>query len=170
MIACHMMQTTTTPRSHASRAHDIWRKLPRPLDAMLHPRALAVVGATEAEGSVGRTLLENLERGGFPGSIYPINPKRDSVLGVKAYASIAALPERVDLAVIVTPAPTVPGIVRQCVRAGVPGAIIISAGFKECGARGAEFERQVLAEAARGRIRLLGPNCLGGMAPYPGLK
>jgi acetyltransferase len=170
MIACHMMQTTTTPRSHASRAHDIWRKLPRPLDAMLHPRALAVVGATEAEGSVGRTLLENLERGGFPGSIYPINPKRDSVLGVKAYASIAALPERVDLAVIVTPAPTVPGIVRECAQAGVPGAIIISAGFKETGPAGAELEQQILAEARRARMRIIGPNCLGAMRPHDGLN
>src|SRR5438874_2446269 len=95
-LGSHTMQTINTPRSPASRAHDIWRKLPHPLDAMLEPHALAVVGATEAEGSVGRTLLENLERGGFAGSVYPVNPKRDSVLGVKAYPSMAALPERVD--------------------------------------------------------------------------
>src|ERR1043165_4094497 len=170
MIACHTMQTTTTPRSHASRAHDIWRKLPHPLDAMLQPRALAVIGATEAEGSVGRTLLENLERGSFPGPVYPINPKRDSVLGVKAYPNIAALPERVDLAVIVTPAPTVPAIVRECAQAGVPGAIIISAGFKETGPAGAELEQQILAEARRARMRIIGPNCLGAMRPHDGLN
>src|ERR1051326_926869 len=170
MIACHTMQTTTKPRSHASRAHDIWRKLPHPLDAMLQPRALAVIGATEAEGSVGRTLLENLERGSFPGSVYPINPKRDSVLGVKAYASMAALPERVDLAVIVTPAPTVPGVVRECAQAGVPGAIVISAGFKETGEAGAELERQILTEARQGKMRIIGPNCLGVMRPREGLN
>src|SRR5436190_6411805 len=119
------MQTmTNTSGSRASRAHDIWPQLPRPLDVMLAPKTVAVIGASEAEGSVGRTLLENLEKGGFAGAIYPVNPKRDSVLGVKAYPNIGSVPERIDLAVIVTPAPSVPGIVRECAQAGVPGAIV----------------------------------------------
>ena len=110
-------------------------------------------------------MLENLLKGQFPGAIYPVNPKRDQVLGVKAYPSILAVPEKVDLAVIVTPPATVPGIIHDCAQAGVPGAVIISAGFKETGAAGLELERQVLAEARRGHMRVVGPNCLGVMVP-----
>jgi acetyltransferase len=152
------------------RATDIWRKRGRPLDSLFNPRTVAVIGATETENSVGRTILQNLEQGGFDGAIYPINPKRDQVLGVKAYPSIGALPERADLAVIVTPAQTVPGVIRQCAEAGVPSAVIISAGFKEIGPAGAELERQVLAEANRGKMRVLGPNCLGVMRPHIGMN
>src|SRR5262249_20098922 len=140
------MQTTISQASRASRAHDVWHKLPRRLDTMLAPKTVAIIGASETERSVGRTLLENLDRGGFSGTIYPINPKRESVLGVKAYPSVLAVPEPLDLAVIITPPPTVPGLVRECAQAGVPGAIIISAGFKETGEAGAELERQILAE------------------------
>jgi acetyltransferase len=161
------MQTkTTTVSNRASRAHDIWRKLPRPLDTMLAPKTVAVIGATEKEGSVGRTLLENLEKGGFEGAVYPVNPQRESVLGVKAYPTMGAVPERVDLAVIVTPPPTVPGIIHECAQAGVPGAIIISAGFKETGPAGAALEQQIMAEARQARMRIIGPNCLGVMRPH----
>src|SRR5712691_11172271 len=109
----------TSANARTERASDIWRKRAHPLDAMLAPKTVAVIGATEAEGSVGRTLMENLERGGFEGAVYPINPQRPSVLGVKAYPNIAAIPEKIDLAVIVTPVPTVPGLVRECAHAGV---------------------------------------------------
>ncbi len=102
--------------------------------------------------------------------MYPVNPKRPSVLGIKAYKSIAEVPDRVDLAVIVTPARTVPGVVRECVEAGVQGAIIISAGFKEIGPEGVELERQILAEARKGRMRIVGPNCVGVMNPLSGLN
>jgi acetyltransferase len=112
------------------RAHDILRRGRRqPLDAIFSPKTVALIGATEKEGSVGCALLKNLCS--FDGTVYPVNPKRASVLGIQGFSNIAALPEEVDLAVIATPAPTVPGIIRDCVRAGVPGAIIISAGFKE---------------------------------------
>jgi len=165
------MQTTTNPAaSRTSRAHDVWRQLPRPLEAMLAPRAIAVVGATETGGTVGRTLLENLQAGGFEGAVYPVNPKRESVLGVKAYPKIGALPERADLAVIVTPAPTVPAVVRECAQAGVPGAIIISAGFKETGAAGIALEQEILIEARKARMRIIGPNCLGVMRPHESLN
>src|SRR5947207_11509937 len=129
------MQVTAS-NSRMERASDIWRKHAHPLDTMLAPKTVAVIGATETEDSVGRTLMENLHGGGFEGTVYPIHPKRESVLGVKAYPSIGAVPERTDLAVIVTPAATVPGVVRECVQAGVPGAVIISAGFKEVGPAG----------------------------------
>ncbi len=134
------------------------------LGAIFAPKSVAVIGATEKEGRVGRTVLWNLISNPFGGTVYPINKRHKQVLGIKAYASIAQVPETVDLAVIVTPATTVPGIVSECVAAGVKGAIIISAGFKEAGATGVELERQI-AERARGKMRLIGPNCLGVMRP-----
>src|SRR5215208_4347978 len=105
------MQQLMNPQSRMEGASDIWRKRGRPLDTMFSPKTVAVIGATETEGSVGRTILENLEQGGFEGVIYPVNPKRASVLGVQAYPNMRALPERVDLAVLVTPATTVPGLI-----------------------------------------------------------
>jgi acetyltransferase len=160
---------TTTPHPGPQRlepAHDILKQTPpRPLDCIFSPKSVALIGATESPRSVGRTVLENLQQGQFPGAIFPVNPKRDNVLGVKAYPSILAVPEKVDLAVIVTPPPSVPGIIHDCAQVGVPGAVIISAGFKETGAAGLELERQILAEARRGHMRVVGPNCLGIMVP-----
>src|SRR2546425_1550671 len=141
-----------------------------PLDAIFEPKNVAVVGATEKVGSVGRTILWNLISSPFGGTVFPINSKRSSILGIKAYPNLASLPEPVDLAVIVTPAPTVPGIIAECVEAGVKGAIIISAGFKESGAEGAEREQQILEQARRGKLRIIGPNCLGVMSPLTGLN
>src|SRR5947209_8771985 len=141
-----------------------------PLDAIFEPKNVAVIGATEKVGSVGRTILWNLISSPFGGTVFRINSKRSSILGIKAYPKLAALPEQVDLAVIVTPAPTVPGIIAECVEAGVKGAIIISAGFKESGPEGAERERQVLEQARRGNLRIIGPNCLGVMSPLTGLN
>ncbi|MFN8511397.1 MAG: bifunctional acetate--CoA ligase family protein/GNAT family N-acetyltransferase [Thermomicrobiales bacterium] len=151
-------------------AHDVYRAERQPLDALFKPRAVAVIGASEEPRSVGRTILANLVASPFGGAVFPVNPKRRYVLGIKAYAAIGEVPERVDLAIIATPAPTVPAIVAECVAAGVKGAIIISAGFKEQGEAGAELERQVLAEARKGRMRLLGPNCLGAMTPPSGFN
>ena len=141
-----------------------------PLNAIFEPKSIAVVGATEKAGSVGRTILWNLISNPFGGTVFPINSRSDSVLGIKAYPNLAALPEQVDLAVIVTPAPTVPGIIAECVEAGVKGAIIISAGFKESGAAGARMEQQILEHAHRGKLRIIGPNCLGVMSPLTGLN
>ena len=140
----------------------------RSLDVLLAPRSVAVIGASEKPGTVGRALLENLR--GFSGRVYPVNPKHSSVLGVPAFPNIATVPEAVDLVVIATPSSTVPGIVRECVAAGVSAAVIISAGFKECGADGAELEQRVLTEARRGALRIIGPNCLGVMAPHLGFN
>src|SRR5918996_3147770 len=108
----------------------------QPLDAIIHPRSVAVIGATEKPGSVGRTILWNLLSSPFGGTVYPVNPTRPAILGVKAYPSIAAIGEPVDLAVIVTPAKTAPSLVEECGQAGVRGVIIISAGFKEIGPAG----------------------------------
>lgn len=127
-----------------------------------------MIGASAKAGSVGRALLENLH--GFDGRVFPVNPNHSSVLRIPAFAHIADVPAKVDLAVIATPASVVPAIVRECVESGVKAAIIHSAGFKECGADGVELERQVLREARRGGVRILGPNCLGLMAPHQRLN
>jgi acetyltransferase len=141
-----------------------------PLDAIFEPGAVAVIGATEKPGSVGRSVLWNLLSSPFGGTVYPVNPHRGSVLGIRAYTDIGSVPEPVDLAVVATPARTVPSVIGECVKAGVKGAIIISAGFKEVGPEGAELERQVLEESGRGRMRVVGPNCLGVMRPGLGLN
>ncbi|MBE9006525.1 bifunctional acetate--CoA ligase family protein/GNAT family N-acetyltransferase [Fortiea sp. LEGE XX443] len=158
-------------KSTSDRAFDILQteKL-NPLDAIFAPQTVAVIGASETAGSVGRTLLWNLISNPFGGTVFPVNPKRHSVLGIKAYPKISDIPEVVDLAVIATPASTVPGIIAECVDAGVKGAIVISAGFKEAGADGIALEQQILAEARRGKIRIIGPNCLGVMNPLTGLN
>lgn len=140
------------------------------LDPIFAPKSVAVIGATEKEGSVGRTILWNLLSNPFGGTIYPVNPKRANVLGIKAYPDIGSIPEQVDLAVIVTPAPSVPRIITDCVKASVRGAIVISAGFKEIGKEGAKLEKEILKEARRGKLRIIGPNCLGVMRPYRGFN
>jgi acetyltransferase len=137
----------------------------RPLDAIFRPRSVAVIGATEKPGSVGRTILWNLLSSPFGGTVYPVNPTRPAILGVKAYPSVAAIGEGVDLAVIVTPPASVPGLVEECGQAGIRGVIIISAGFKEVGPAGVELERRILEAARRHGIRVVGPNCLGVMNP-----
>jgi len=152
------------------RAHDVLRSEPHPLDAIFAPHSVAVIGATDRPGSVGRAVLWSLVSSPFGGTVYPVSDKRSSVLGIKAYKGIADLPEPVDLAVVVTPATTVPGIIGDCVTAGVRGAIVISAGFKEHGEKGKELERQILERIQGTGLRLIGPNCLGVMNPISGLN
>lgn len=154
----------------AESAHDLLGQRIHPLDVFFQPKNVAVIGATEAAGSVGRTTLWNLISTPFGGTVFPVNPKRPSVLGIKAYPTVKDIPAPVDLAVVVSPAATVPGVVRECGEAGVKGAIIISAGFKEMGAPGEELERQVKEQAQRAGIRILGPNCLGLMNPLSGVN
>ena len=140
------------------------------LESFFTPASIAVIGATERKGSVGRTILENLLHSSYRGHVFAVNPKHSELLGTKCYPSVATLPESVDLAVIVTPALTVLGVVRECVDAGARSAIVISAGFKERGAVGVELECLIQAELRRGSMRLVGPNCLGMMNPSIGLN
>ena len=150
--------------------HDILRYSRHPLDSIFAPENVAVIGASEKVGSVGRTLLWNLISNPFGGIVFPVNPKRHSVLGIKTYPTIAAVPEKVDLAVICTSAPSVPHLVAECAEAGVKGLVIISAGFKEMGPQGIEYERQIMEYARCANIRVVGPNCLGVMMPRMGLN
>jgi acetyltransferase len=158
------------PKPARDRSQDVLRAEGHPLDAIFKPQSVAVVGATERQGSVGRTILWNLLSTPFGGTIYPINPNRPSVLGIRAYKSLAAVPERVELAVIVTPADTVPAVIAECVEAGVRGAIVISAGFKEHGEHGKDLERQIIEKIEGTALRIIGPNCLGVMNPLSGLN
>lgn len=151
-------------------AHDILHYEKNSLDVIFRPKNVAVIGATEKEDKIGRIVLWNLLHSDFEGSVFPVNPKYKSILGQPAYANVQDLPEPVDLAIIVTPAPTVPQIVGECVSAGVQGAIVTSAGFKEIGPEGAALEAAALQEARRGRMRIIGPNSLGVMNPHLGLN
>ena len=134
------------------------------------PASVAVVGATEREGSVGGTVIRNVLQGQYRGRVYPINPQRTEVRGLRCYPSIGAVPEAVDLAVIVTPADTVPGIVGECVRANTKSIVVISAGFKEKGPLGAALEKEIQEKLRGSGTRLIGPNCLGLMNPLVGLN
>src|SRR5262245_4469048 len=134
------------------------------LDPIFKPGSVAVVGASASPGSVGSILVRNLLANPFGGVVYPINPKRKSVHGVRCYPDLASLPEAVDLAVIATPAATVPPLISECVERRVPAAIVISAGFAELGPKGRVLEAQI-REVARGKIRIVGPNCLGVIYP-----
>jgi len=159
----------STVSTLGDRALDVLHFERESLRAIFSPKSVAVIGATDRLGSVGRTLVWNLISSPFGGIVYPVNPKHKSVLGIRAYPTIASIGERVDLAVIVTPAPSVPDVIGECVEARVKGAIIISAGFKEAGEQGVALEQEVL-KRAHGRMRVLGPNCLGVMRPPANLN
>lgn len=150
-------------------AHDLVSIRRSPLAPIFTPKSVAVIGASERAGSVGCTVLNNLIASPFGGPVWPVNPKRPTVLGLQAYKSIAELPGVPDLIVVTTPAATVPAIIQEAVDAGVPAGIIISAGFKEVGESGKELERQI-AKIIRGKMRIIGPNCLGVMNPVGGLN
>ena len=153
----------------ADPSSDVYRSESNPLDPIFAPQSVAVIGASERAGSVGRSVLWNLLSSPFGGTVFPVNAKRPNVLGIKAYPRLADLPDKVDLVVVSTPADTVPDLIGEAVDLGIPGAIIISAGFKEHGEHGNELERRI-TEIIRGKMRVIGPNCLGVMNPVKGLN
>lgn len=130
------------------------------LDAIFRPRSIALVGATDRENSVGRAVLENL-LGGFRGEVFPVNPKARDLLGRHAFPSLADLPSPPDLAIIAVPSPHVPGVLADCGRLGIRGAVVLSAGFKECGSEGAGLEKALRDAAQAHGLSVIGPNCLG---------
>lgn len=140
-----------------------------PLHCFFSPTSVAVIGATDRPGSVGNTVLRNL-LGNYKGQVYPVNPSRSEICGLRCYASIRAVPEAVDLVVIVIPAHAVPDVVAECVAAKAKAIIVISAGFKEKGPEGAALENQIRKHLDGSATRLIGPNCLGVMNPLIGLN
>ncbi len=135
------------------------------LDKIFNPRSIAVIGASDREGAVGQTLMKNLAQVRCKGAVYPINIHKDEVMGIRAYKSLDQLPEIVDLAIVATPAKTVPRVLEQCGKAGIMGVVIISAGFKEIGSEGKALEDQILEIRKKYDLRIIGPNCLGIMRP-----
>ncbi len=136
---------------------------------MLNPKTVALIGATEREGSIGRTVMENLLLSDKR-KIFPVNPGRKSILGIDCYPDIAGIHEKIDLGIVVTPANTVPDVVESCGKAGVEGLIIISSGFKEFGEEGKELEERIKEIRKKYGIRIIGPNCLGVIIPAIGLN
>lgn len=131
---------------------------------ILAPKTVALIGATEREGSIGRAIMENLllskDR-----KVFPVNPNRKAVLEVECYPDITNIPEHINLAIIATPAHTVPEIVEECGKAGVEGIIIISAGFREVGEEGKNLEKQIAEIRKKYGMRVIGPNCMGVIRP-----
>jgi acetyltransferase len=140
------------------------------LKSLFTPKSVAVFGASDRVDSVGQIVFQNMLQNGYQGALYAINPRHEQVQGCKAYVSISHVTEPVELAVIATPAQTVPTIIEECGKQAVKAAIIISAGFGECGAVGKALEQEVLENARHYGIRLIGPNCLGIMRPDIGLN
>jgi acetyltransferase len=136
------------------------------LRRIFNPSSVVLVGASEDQGSIGKTLTTNLTQGGFKGQVHLVNPRKNKILGLDAYPGVTKLPEAVDLAIIATPARVVPSIVEECGQRGIRGVIIVSAGFKETGPKGLELEKQITAlqEKYEG-MRIVGPNCLGVIRP-----
>jgi len=133
---------------------------------MFDPETVALIGATEREGSVGRAIMENLLMGKGKREIFPVNPNRKTVLGLKCYPSIKDVPKHVDLAIIAVPAKIVPKVVEECGEAGVDGVVIISAGFREVGEEGRKLEQEIEKIREKYGLRILGPNCFGFIRPH----
>jgi acetyl coenzyme A synthetase (ADP forming)-like protein len=140
------------------------------LDSLFSPKSIAVIGASNRQGSVGRAAFTNILLNEYTGTVYPVNPKEHSISGVRAYPSVLDLPETVDLAVVIVPAHVVPSVVEESGKKGVRGLVIISAGFKEVGPDGAELERQVSSIAQKYSMRMIGPNCLGVINADPNVR
>ncbi|MCG8563657.1 MAG: acetate--CoA ligase family protein [Desulfobacterales bacterium] len=137
------------------------------LDAIFAPETIAVIGASTTKGKVGHDIFANILSGGYKGTLYPVNPKAKSVLSVKCYTSISAIPDPIDLAMIILPPKAALASVKECIAKGVRGIVIVSAGFKEVGGEGLEMENQIKAECEAAGVRLVGPNCLGVINPSP---
>ncbi len=135
------------------------------LDKIFRPESIAVIGASEKDRSIGSAHILNLIQGGYQGKIFPVHPHYTRIHGLKAYPSISRINHAVDLAIIAIPISSVPSVIRECIQVGVGGAIVVSAGGKETGSQGREIEERIRREAEIGRLRTIGPNCLGIICP-----
>jgi len=140
------------------------------LETFFQPKSVAVIGASANPDKLGHAVLKNAVESGFQGKLYPINPKGDQILGWPVFASVEALPEVPDLAVIVIPYPYVPAAMEECGKKGIGSVVVISAGFREAGMEGMKREIELLEVARRYNIRVVGPNCLGLIEAYTPLN
>ena len=140
------------------------------LETLFAPRSVVVAGASPRAGSLGGAVFTNLRTGGFHGPLHALNPRYTEIDGLPCHASMAAVPGPVDLAVIATPAATVPALLAEAAAAGIRNALVLSAGFGEAGQAGRALQRELLDVARAQGIRMIGPNCLGMMRPSIGLN
>ena len=140
------------------------------LDKIFNPQNVAIIGASDVEGSVGYAIVKNFTQMGFTGKVFFVNIRKPEILGVKTYPTVDQIPESVDLAIVATPAKTVPDVMEECGKAHVKGVIIVSAGFKETGSEGKALEEKILASARKYGIRVIGPNCIGLIRPRNNLN
>jgi len=145
--------------------------MPRtPLDNFFYPSSVAVIGASANPQKIGHMILKSIIESNFKGKVYPINPKGGEILGLKVYRSVLEIPDDVDLAVIAVPPKIVPQVIEDCGKKRIRAAVIISGGFKETGAEGAELERRTVETAKKYGIRIIGPNCIGVFCPENGIN
>jgi acetyltransferase len=140
------------------------------LDKIFNPQNVVIIGASDVEGSVGYAIVKNFTQMGYPGKVYFVNIRKPEILGVKTYPTVDQIPEPIDLAIIATPAKTVPDIIEECGKAQVKGVIIVSAGFKETGPEGKALEEKILVASKKYGIRVIGPNCIGIIRPRNNLN
>jgi acyl-CoA synthetase (NDP forming)/RimJ/RimL family protein N-acetyltransferase len=159
-----------TPESVAQMHERERRAAARSVARLLGPATVAVVGAGRSPGSIGRAVLRNLLAGGFEGPVYPVNPNARSVQSVRAWASILDVPDAVDLAIVSVPANEVNDVVAQCATKRVGGLVVISSGFSERDADGAEAEAELVRTARRNGMRVIGPNCMGVVNTDPSIR
>ena len=140
------------------------------LDKIFNPKTVAIIGASDVEGSVGYSIVKNFAQGGYAGKVYFVNVRKPEILGIKTYPAVGQIPESIDLALIATPAKTVPDVMVECGKANVKGVIIVSAGFKETGPEGKALEDRISEVAKQYGIRVIGPNCIGVIRPRTNLN
>jgi len=141
-----------------------------PLNAILAPKSVAVIGASTTPGKVGHDIFVNILKGGFTGTLYPVNPTARSISSVRAYPSIKDVPDQLDLAIVILPPQPALQAIQDAVTQGVKGLVIVSAGFREVGAEGLEIENRIVSVCREAGVRLIGPNCLGVINPLPGVR
>lgn len=162
--------TAETPEHQRAQTERDRAASARSLDAVLRPRAVAVVGASDRPDALGGAVVANLERDGFTGIVHPVHPHATTVHGLPAFPTVSAIADPPDLAVVAVPADAVLGVAEDCARAGVHALVVLSAGFADAGPEGAERERQLLALVRRSGMRLVGPNCMGVLNTDPGVS
>lgn len=140
------------------------------LDGIFAPRSVAVIGASKQVGKVGHDIFVNILKGGYTGTLYPVNPKAKSIASVKCYASVLDIPEEVDLAVIILPPKVAEKAVEDSITKGVKGIVIVSAGFREVGPEGRKIEDRIVNLCRKANVRMVGPNCLGVIVPNNGIN